>query len=639
MSKQDDTEDKRLVQPAQALGGAIGGTAGATLGGNYAARFSAKPAARAGMRMGALVRLASKQARPAAGLYGGTAAAIGAHQGRMISRLGRMGVRGGIIGAGMFGASALGDYIGDFAGRRAAGVTGKADEYRHQSLLGMAAGAAGGTAGHFGIGGMRRLRWAAPWRRSTLAGAGGVAGTMAGEASGNVHDARHAVTENVAGADRRLLSLGKADSGPVWLGGYDGKALKPTDSQMGFASAYQRSWLPASGSQKPSTMAAVDSPTGGSTQAQSFSTGFKNWKSRNTGFFASLRNFGGFGASIGSGLTSGLQGDSMSLAAPTGDLAKLRKFAGDESDYQYKGGNFVAGMKALRELGEEPVDGAKRAAWQEQRAAIVRQHGVHRDGHAVLGPVSVGAKPIDIDARLAALKERRSGGPGELSEAEHAQRVAAGKASAAKRRTGNVEGPRLKQPSWYRQARIDPNDKDFDGEGPAQIATAAGGLYRHLEMRPQEPDDMPAEKLAELRRFAGERTNAIRDKVITDSTNKRLIPPGTDPKAVKAAYKHAQHLALHDVGLANMRFRMTPETIVQLKPLHQFIWHARRAQANMLRQEKPGEWAPFRRQFGTPFKDGRTYQVDTQGQKAGEPKKSFYRHMVLVKRWPSWLGA
>lgn len=219
----------------------------------------------------------------------------------------------------------------------------------------------------------------------------------------------------------------------------------------------------------------------------------------------------------------------------------------------------------------------------------------------------------------------------DLSDAEHQQRVAAGKASAAKRKSGGVGGPRLKQPSWYRQTRIDPNDPDFDGTGKAQDATTEGGAYRHIEMRPQRPAAMADDEYHALARYAGETTRGIRDKVLTDGKNKRMIPDGTDPKTAKLAYEHARKLALHDVGLADMRFRMTPETVEQLQPLHPFIWHARRAQANALRQGKPGAWAPFRQEFGKPFKDGRTYAFDGAGHKAGDEKKRFYRHLQLVK--------
>jgi hypothetical protein len=44
-------------------------------------------------------------------------------------------------------------------------------------------------------------------------------------------------------------------------------------------------------------------------------------------------------------------------------------------------------------------------------------------------------------------------------------------------------------------------------------------------------------------------------------------------------------------------------------------------------------WAQFRQEFGTEFADGRTHKFDTAGQKAGDKKKYFERHLNFLKSW------
>jgi hypothetical protein len=171
-----------------------------------------------------------------------------------------------------------------------------------------------------------------------------------------------------------------------------------------------------------------------------------------------------------------------------------------------------------------------------------------------------------------------------------------------------------------------------------------GMFYEWTSIKPQIPSGMSVDQYIALSRWAGDRTRSMRDEIITRSIGRRdpgghknriLLPIGTNPKDrnVRLAFNLARNLALHDVGLISYDYKMKPDIIQALQPYKDFIKHARRRMANTLREEaEPGTWAPFRREFGTPFKDGRTYHADTRsGHKKGEPKKAFARHMHFLK--------
>jgi hypothetical protein len=262
------------------------------------------------------------------------------------------------------------------------------------------------------------------------------------------------------------------------------------------------------------------------------------------------------------------------------------------------------------------------------------------------------------DRRAAEERAKRDGlgkraGDGHLSEAEHAQRVAAARASAEKRRgagggpeAGSREpralpggpSPQPKKSSLFSQYRADPDDKEWKGRGDDAPAPRSGPFVRSVQ-KPQVPKELGEEKYVELARWAAGRTRDMRPDVLTRAAAKGLIPgegrraneAKPDPKTVRVAYNLARNLALHDVGVFEFDWNLTPEAQEQLRPLVPFMRYARRVQGNALREEKAGEWAPFRREFGKPFKDGRTYAKDTRGQKAGEEKKAFARHLHFLK--------
>lgn len=176
------------------------------------------------------------------------------------------------------------------------------------------------------------------------------------------------------------------------------------------------------------------------------------------------------------------------------------------------------------------------------------------------------------------------------------------------------------------------------------------GIYKGpLDRRPQVPDALGVEGWKVVGRWAWKRAKDVQKDVIAKATADKLIPPGTDERDVRAAYSRARDVALHDVGLFNLApfpaNAMTAEGKKRLGPLLQFTVYARRRLNIELRNGDataddkrlhPGLWAPFRRQFGKPFKgNGKVYAKDTRGQKAGEEKRTFYRyeHHTLLKAW------
>lgn len=253
---------------------------------------------------------------------------------------------------------------------------------------------------------------------------------------------------------------------------------------------------------------------------------------------------------------------------------------------------------------------------------------------------------------------------GSLSEAEHAQRVAAGKASAEKRRNrgklyGQDDGsaPGVRQASWgqgsdepsrklpggpstrgtasmYGQYRADPNDREWrhlGNEAPAQ-ESAMGGTFALQSFTPRMSSEHGAEKSMELAQWAGKRTAEARKEVLMRGTERRLIPAHAGERDVRAAFNHARNIALHDVGLGDYQFRFNPEARARFDELVPFIKYARRKLGGIMREERPGEWAAYRREHGKPLPGGAVHLKDTNGQKAGDPKLVFYRHNELVKR-------
>lgn len=156
----------------------------------------------------------------------------------------------------------------------------------------------------------------------------------------------------------------------------------------------------------------------------------------------------------------------------------------------------------------------------------------------------------------------------------------------------------------------------------------AGGIYERRVRTVRVPKELGEQKVVELTRAAIERTRTLFDEVMEAPRAQRLIPEGTPKKDVRDAWNRARDIVLHEIGpiaLEPTVNRMNAADIERLKPLHGFVKYARRKMNDVLRAEFPGAWAPFRREFGKPFSPAKFYAKDTQGQKAGEEKKRFYR--------------
>jgi hypothetical protein len=175
-----------------------------------------------------------------------------------------------------------------------------------------------------------------------------------------------------------------------------------------------------------------------------------------------------------------------------------------------------------------------------------------------------------------------------------------------------------------------------------QLPTAGGTRFKMMVQRPQVPSGMSQDQYIELARWAAQRTRDERDEHIKRSIgrkdpgghkHKMLLPADANPKDpdIRFAFNVARNIAMHNVGLFHYDYQMTPETLQAMQPYKAFIKHTARKLGDVLRSERPGAWAQFRREFGQEFKDGRTYKFDTAGQVAGEKKKFFLRHEPAVK--------
>jgi hypothetical protein len=185
-------------------------------------------------------------------------------------------------------------------------------------------------------------------------------------------------------------------------------------------------------------------------------------------------------------------------------------------------------------------------------------------------------------------------------------------------------------------------------EESADAGPSAGSMFGPgTKLTPRQPTSLKPARVQEVLREAGEITKARSAKLKAEflaGEHKDLMRGSNqqpDPKVLGMALAHARNFALHDMGLIDYRFSIKEEHHADLKRMIPFMWHARRSMANTLRQDGPPELAVWRKEFGTPFKDGRTYERSSRsgnefGHKEGDPKKSFYRHMILVKRDGGW---
>ncbi|MEJ0047050.1 MAG: DUF6496 domain-containing protein [Rhodospirillales bacterium] len=112
---------------------------------------------------------------------------------------------------------------------------------------------------------------------------------------------------------------------------------------------------------------------------------------------------------------------------------------------------------------------------------------------------------------------------------------------------------------------------------------------------------------------------------------KPMIPDGTPRGTLLRAYRHASHLALHDFGTVDYDFRMDPHLRDEMKPLTNFIRYARNRVADHLFTAAPGEWKPFRKEFGQPFSDQRR-DMRPWSEEYGQVRRRTRPNEVLVKR-------
>lgn len=590
-----DETDRRLTQPAQVAGGAMAGSVAAHYGAWLASRYGDRTATLAGRRMGAWLRLQGQRAKADSGMagriaypIGRTADAILRQQSHMVRRIGRAGTKAALVGAGIGVAAAAGDFAGDYVGRKLTGVSGENDHYRHMSLLGAAGGVGGGVLGHTVANSFRRLRNAGSFARVAVPALGGAIGAAAGELAGNTHDHRMGITRLVSELDRRK-EMGKADR-PLAKFGNPGPWYTPAgtarDPQMGYGTPFARSWLPDRGDYKAGKLFAQDSPTGGSTQAQTFSTGFKNWRSGQNfrqWFGTFIR--GGLSRSFGE-IAGGAMGGNSGRYGQTPSYGFGTAFGGAPEGDLFRADGGALAKRLLSEAEHQQRVEAAHASVEARRG---RYHGT--DDGAAPG-VRQAAWGQAGDARGRQLP----GGPGNRLGSPL---------------RGFITVPRNKDPEFR------------------DVSPVSG---RWFKAAPQRPKGMSEEQYHDLARKAGAMTRALRDAILLRGQESGLIPQGADPRHVKLAFTHARNLALHDAGLFRYDFGFAEDDKPALRQMVPFMRYARRRMINDLRAGFKGQWKQFKDEYGHEFADRRT------DPRTGEVRRRFYPHMEYVKADGGELG-
>ncbi len=234
-----------------------------------------------------------------------------------------------------------------------------------------------------------------------------------------------------------------------------------------------------------------------------------------------------------------------------------------------------------------------------------------------------------------------------LSEREHAERIAAGKASAVARhraetspsvKQGSTSAPSRQAVGLFRQGQARPDTRSARSVWDTRPTSAPVGAtnatftfhfpkaYRGIPDRPrvsakalarlhggnQEVTVTNPRVLAEAHRHKQMRdiientVAVVRDHqagTIERGYEKRLIPEGTRPGTVIRAYKHAALHALHKAGLGAYDTNMDEAAEAELTPLVPFIRYAHRRVFDHLNQAQlKGKWTPFRDEFGQLFR-------------------------------------
>lgn len=363
------------------------------------------------------------------------------------------------------------------------------------------------------------------------------------------------------------------------------------DSQMGYGTPFQRSWLPSSGDYKAGWLRAQDSPTGGSTQAQHFSTGFKNWRSgQNWRQWFGTAMQGQLSRTFGS-MFSGALGGNRGPYGRTPDYSFGTAFGG------YDGGDLFradGGDLAKRTLSEAEHRQRIEAAHASAEARRGRYHGT-----------DTGAAP-----------GVRQSAWGQIGEARGRQLPG---------------GPSGRLGSNLRGLAAVSRKHDAEFRGVTPVST------RWFKADPQQPKDMSEEQYHDLARRASALTRALRDPILLRGQEHGLIPKDTDPRHVKLAFNHARNLALHDAGLFRYDFGFSEEDKPKLKELVPFMRYARRRMINDLRTNYKGQWKQFKEEFGEPFIDKKTGEQKVN-RVTGEKRFRFYPHMEYVKSDQGELG-
>ncbi len=232
--------------------------------------------------------------------------------------------------------------------------------------------------------------------------------------------------------------------------------------------------------------------------------------------------------------------------------------------------------------------------------------------------------------------------PGNLTDAEHKQRVAAGKASAEKRRSRLARTPiGVGNKTWSLGYAGGGNRRMYSQWVPHKTAefgdvTPEKGQrwgYKQFSFTPQKLAGMSDENYTALAQKVGSKIKELREKVITNGYERnhpalernwgelvRMIPAGTPPADARLAYTHAARIALHELGIGKYQYAMDDELKRKLDPMKYFIIYAKRAIDQEIRRDTKGSvnWRAFKEEFGEPFKKPKYDKV------TGQERKRFY---------------
>lgn len=239
-----------------------------------------------------------------------------------------------------------------------------------------------------------------------------------------------------------------------------------------------------------------------------------------------------------------------------------------------------------------------------------------------------------------------------LTQAEHAERVTAARASAIARhraetapsvRQGSTGAPSKTAVALFRQGQARPDTRARRGPWDTRSSELpVGSIQAHVTFhfpkayRSATPDPpakgrallvqalarskkgvaqnlvisnpktvVDAQRHPAMREIITKTLGVIRDHqagAITRGIANGLIPPGTHPGLVAQAYKHAALHAVHKAGLLDYEPRMDPAAKAAFRPLVPFMRYANRRVFDKLNVENKGKWDAFREEFGTEYR-------------------------------------